>query len=153
MSEIRDSELSDLSVVASWIGSAPECRLWCGTRVSYPIDLVELPRQIEYSDCESWTLTDGDAVVAFGQLVSKPGGRLHLARLIAAPERRGSGLGRLITAYLLETALARGPSAVSLNVFAENKPALTLYESLGFASAIRPPEEGDSPSVYMEYVG
>lgn len=152
MSEIRASKSSDLAVVASWIGSESECRLWCGTRVAYPIDLVTLPDSIEYGACESWTATIGAAVVAFGQLVPKPRNRLPLARLITAPDHRGKGIGRLITAHLLQHALARSPSAVSLNVFRENRPALTLYESLGFVSVKRPSEEMESSSLYMEHV-
>ncbi len=92
----------------------------------------------------------GDSV-AFGQLVPKSGNRFHLARLIAAPEGRGSGLGRLITVHLLDVALARKPAAVSLNVFSENLPAITLYKSLGFVAATRPPGERQSASLYMEH--
>jgi ribosomal protein S18 acetylase RimI-like enzyme len=140
-----------LAIVASWIKSESECQLWCGTRVAYPIDVAALPESLGYAASEAWTATSRGRVVGFGQLVLKAMGRLHLARLITAPDRRGKGLGRLITVHLLETALTRKPSAVSLNVFAENRPALALYRSLGFAPATRPPDEPASGSVYMEH--
>ena len=151
MARLRTSQLSDLSIVASWIESESECRLWCGKRVSYPIDLASLPVAIEFATSDPWTATSDGVIVAFGQLVLKPEGRVHLARLITAPERRGTGLGGLITRHLLEAAQSRNPSAISLNVFSENEPALHLYRSLGFTAATRPHDESDSPSIYMEF--
>ena len=44
----------------------------------------------------------------------------------------------------------RSAASVSLNVFADNDAALALYESLGFAPAVRPPDEPGSPSLYLE---
>ena len=149
--EFRASEPGDLAIVASWIDSPSACRLWCGARVAYPIDLPSLPEAIEFATSEAWTAMSSGVVVAFGQLVPKPGGRLHWARLITAPDRRGQGLGRLLAQHLLETAQSRNPAAISLNVFLENEPALRLYESLGFAAATRPRDERDSAAVYMEH--
>ena len=151
MTDLRPCQLSDFAIVASWIKSEVECRLWCGTRVSYPIDVATLPDALGYTACDSWTLTVNRDVAAFGQLLPRPAGRLHLARLIAAPDRRGEGLGRLIAAHMLERALAQEPAVVSLNVLTQNKPALALYESLGFVPATRPPEEPQIPSMYMVY--
>jgi len=151
MTTLRTSQLSDLETVASWIQSESACRLWCGARVAYPIDLASLPQAIEFDTSDSWTALSSGVHVAFGQIVPKPRGRLHLARLIAAPERRGSGLGRLVASHLLKVAQSRNPSTISLNVFSENEPALRLYESLGFITATRPPDEMDSPSMYMEF--
>lgn len=151
MSEIREARLSDLEVVASWLHSAGDCRLWAGHRLSFPIDLAVLPRAIEWEASDSWSATADGSVAAFGQLVAKPERRLHLARVIAAPERRREGLGRILSAHLLETALSRSPSVVSLNVARENGPAVNLYRSLGFVDATRPPDEPESVSAYMEH--
>ena len=151
MSEIREARPGDLEVVASWLHSDADCQLWAGHRVSFPVDLAVLPRAIEWEASDSWSVTADRSVVAFGQLVPKPERRLHLARVIAAPERRGEGLGRLISAHLLETALSRRPSVVSLNVARENEPAVNLYRSLGFIDAKRPPDEPESASAYMEH--
>jgi len=151
MTEIRPAELDDLEVVASWLISAADCTLWAGHRVSYPVDVPTLPRAIEWERSDSWSVVAGGQVVAFGQLVPKPGRRIHLARLITARERRGEGLGRLLAHHLLATALQRGPSSVSLNVARKNEAALNLYRSLGFVSAARPPDEPPSESLYMEH--
>lgn len=153
VTSLRQAEPGDWAVVAAWIRSEAECRLWCGSRVRYPIDLAGLPDALESSTSESWTVSVDGQPAAFGQLVSKPGSRLHLARLISAPERRGQGLGRLITTHLLRRALERKPSVISLNVFAENEPAVTLYDALGFVPAEAPPAERAPGSVYMVYSG
>jgi len=151
MVRIRASRRSDLSIIASWIDSQVTCRLWCGARVPYPIDLASLPGAIEFAMSDPWTATSEGLVVAFGQLVPKPGERLHLARLIAAPSHRRTGLGRRMARHLLGVALSHDPPAISLNVFSENEAALHLYQSLGFRAATRPRDESDSTSIYMEY--
>lgn len=152
MPEFRPALGNDLRTVASWIDSAEACRLWCGTRVGYPIDLALLPDAIEFGACESWAAEGRSEIVAFGQLVSKPLERLHLARIISDPDRRGEGHGREISAYLLDVAREQRPSVVSLNVFAENAAAIALYHSLGFVRTTRPETEPASESVYMECV-
>ena len=148
---IREARRADLEVVAAWLGSAADCRLWAGHRVPFPVDLGTLPRAIEWDASESWCVTEGGSVVAFGQLVPKPGDRLHLSRVIAAPRRRGAGLGRIISTHLLETALSRAPAVVSLNVIRDNARAIQLYRSLGFVAAERPRDEPESTSAYMEH--
>lgn len=151
MSQIRRAELSDLDVLVSWLGDSAQLELWAGHRVSFPVDLVGLPHAIEWERADSWSVASGGTVVAFGQIVPKRRNRLHLARLIASPERRGQGLGRLLAAHLLEAALSRGPERISLNVAPDNVPAIRLYRSLGFSEAARPDDEPESESSYMEH--
>jgi ribosomal-protein-alanine N-acetyltransferase len=151
MDRVRKANRNDFATVASWLGSPDECRRWSGPRVSYPIDLAALHEELQYEESESWCIASGDRVVAFGQIVLKPSARLHLARLIVSPLRRGEGLGRLLTLHLLERALAERPPRVSLNVDPENDSALNIYRSLGFVLATRPADEAESESIYMEY--
>ena len=149
--QFRAAELADLAIVASWLDSAVACRLWSGSRVSYPVDETSLAENIEYAQSEAWTGTSKGLVVAFGQCVAKPKGRTHLARLIVSPAHRGSGLGRLLTRHLLGLARARNTGSISLNVISGNEAASHLYESLGFVGVERPPDEPTSPATYMEY--
>ena len=152
MVKFRASKLSDLAIVASWLDSIAACRLWSGSRVSYPVDETSLAESIEYAKSEPWTATSNGTVVAFGQCVPKPESRIHLARLIVAPTHRQMGLGKLLTLHLMRRAHARNPHSISLNVLFENEPALHLYMSLGFIEVKRPPDEEVSTSAYMEYV-
>lgn len=50
---------------------------------------------------------------------------------------QGRGLGRLLTERTLAAARDRGAPAVRLSVYAENRPAIRLYESLGFIARER----------------
>ncbi|MBT2399125.1 GNAT family N-acetyltransferase [Streptomyces sp. ISL-100] len=49
-----------------------------------------------------------------------------------AEEYRGQGLGRALLLLAEREALAAGTERIGLNVFADNTPALRLYESLGY---------------------
>ena len=149
MSDFRSAELSDLAELASWIETAELCRQWAGTRVNFPIQLERLAEQIEFADADSWLLLRDGRPVGFGQIVPKPGGRLHLARLLVAPKIRGNGLGRELSERLVRIAQERSPSSISLNVFRENRVAVSLYQRLGFEPASRPESELDSSSRYM----
>jgi ribosomal protein S18 acetylase RimI-like enzyme len=152
MAEIRPAKISDLEIVVSWVRSDVDSILWAGPRVSYPIDLASLPEAIEWKSSEAWTLESSGSVVAFGQLLAKPNYRVHLARLISAPRHRGRGLGRVMATHLLNTALSRHPSAISLYVAPENSPAVELYRSLGFAEAALPIEDIATKMLYMKHV-
>lgn len=147
---LRLTSSADLDHVASWVGSPADCRVWAGSRISYPIDLEALPGALEFATAQSWCLVEGDDLLGFGQLVPKPVGRLHLARLIVSPAERGRGWGRRLTEELLGHAEERRPSVISLNVVETNDVAISLYESLGFEIARRPVDEPDSSSRYME---
>ncbi len=52
-------------------------------------------------------------------------------------ESHGEGVGRALTAWTVEQARRRGCPAVRLTVYAANRPALRLYESLGFVERER----------------
>ena len=50
---------------------------------------------------------------------------------------RGRGYGRRLMELLEERARAAGVGRVALNVYADNSPARSLYESLGYAESAR----------------
>lgn len=149
MTELRLVRVSDLYSVASWISSAADCRQWAGERVRFPVQLDQLPDEIEFENAESWGLFLREALIGFGQVVPKPLLRVHLARLIVAPNSRGRGVGRELTEHLLTIAYAKSPASVSLNVFPDNFAAVRLYRDLGFCPGERPPGELPSGSQYM----
>ena len=151
MIDIRTAQESDLLIVSQWLRNQAECEMWAGHRVLYPIDLPALPDAIQWSESDSWVVTLREEVAAFGQLVPKPGGRFHIARMIVAPDHRAEGLGRRLTEHLLATAVETEASVLSLNVFADNYRAIALYRSLGFSETDRPADEPESLAVYMTY--
>lgn len=151
MVKVRSATIRDLEEVASWIGSNAESQLWAGARVLYPIDLSTLPQAIQFDKSESWSLIESNQLIGFGQIVPKPNGRYHLARLISSPQKRGKGYGRILASHLIKTALLKNAKNVSLNVLSSNDRALALYESLNFIEVTRPPDEPKTSSIYMEY--
>jgi ribosomal protein S18 acetylase RimI-like enzyme len=57
-------------------------------------------------------------------------GRLGMGVL---PKYRGQGIGRRLAEKTIECAKAIGLERIELDVYASNKPAIALYQSLGFA--------------------
>ncbi|MDF1544541.1 MAG: GNAT family N-acetyltransferase [bacterium] len=56
-----------------------------------------------------------------------------LGNIVTHPDYRGQGMGTAITAHLTQELIAEGLT-VTLNVSAENNPAIVLYEKLGFVA-------------------
>jgi ribosomal protein S18 acetylase RimI-like enzyme len=59
--------------------------------------------------------------------------RAFITLVAVAPEDRQTGLARTLVSRVLETCRERGFLSCGLEVRADNAPALSLYESLGFA--------------------
>jgi [ribosomal protein S18]-alanine N-acetyltransferase len=141
----RDATLADLEVVASWVRTADDCRLWAGPAVSFPLRLERLAAEIGFAEAENLAVGDEAAPDAFGQVAPKDGGRAHLARVIVRPEARGHGLARVLVGALVERASAQGVRVVSLNVYATNTAARRVYEAAGFVTAPWPEDDGTAP--------
>ena len=62
-------------------------------------------------------------------------GLSYLSSIGTVDRARGLGLGRLVTARAVLDALDAGSEWVHLGVFADNLPAIALYERLGFVSS------------------
>jgi GNAT superfamily N-acetyltransferase len=61
------------------------------------------------------------------------GTTVHLVHVIAAPEARQRGVGRLLVEEVRRRAMTGGAQRWYLNVKADNAPAIHLYERSGFA--------------------
>jgi ribosomal-protein-alanine N-acetyltransferase len=148
---LRSATCEELGTVTSWITSERECELWAGGRVSFPIELKPLADAIDFAETNTFSLIDGERLLAFGQLLRKDASRGHLARLIVSPVHRGAGVGERLVLALLEKARDESFTRVSLNVYSDNLPAVSLYLKLGFRDARRPSGEPDwHNSRYME---
>ena len=120
-----------LHEVTSWIATEPECRMWGGPLVSYPIYLQRLIEEIEFTANNSFVMIDKDKVVGFGQVIDTTDNRNHLSRVITNPEYRGKGYGLELCKSLVAIA-QEGQSVTTLNVYRNNEAAVTLYQKLGF---------------------
>jgi ribosomal protein S18 acetylase RimI-like enzyme len=83
-------------------------------------------------------MVDDDRVVAYGMLRGwDEGYEVPSLGIAVHPSTRKEGLGRAMMQHLHETARARGAARVRLRVLEENKPAISLYEQLGYRFAAR----------------
>ena len=65
--------------------------------------------------------------------------RFLIRNLGVSEARRREGIGRQLMTAVEELAAERGIGYLSLEVLADNEPAITLYENLGFADIEPPP--------------
>lgn len=91
--------------------------------------------------------------VAIGTCAAIPHGarEFELAKLCVTPSAQGSGLGRVLVQRVLEFARGRGAERVVLVSNSRLRPAIGLYESIGFEHRPFPgvPPYVDA-DVYME---
>jgi ribosomal-protein-alanine N-acetyltransferase len=64
--------------------------------------------------------------------MSMGAGEAHVLNICIRADLRGSGTGRRLMTWLLDEARAAGNGWAFLEVRPSNRPALLLYESLGF---------------------
>jgi ribosomal-protein-alanine N-acetyltransferase len=129
---LRKANKADLKTVISWIPDEILCKRWAGPKVRFPLNVENLLEDIAFADKNAYCLKSKRSIVAFGQLLVKENGYLHLARIIVDPSKRAMGYGRRLCEELIKMAGSKGCQKLSLNVYWDNTIALKLYESLGF---------------------
>ena len=133
---LRKAQKADLTTIISWIPDELTCKRWAGPKVRFPLNIENLSKDIAFSDNNAYCLTVTKSIVAFGQLLARENGFLHLARIIVDPSKRAMGYGRLLCNALLKRAARKGYHKISLNVYRDNTFALKLYASLGFREIV-----------------
>ena len=73
-----------------------------------------------------------EGVVGYG-IMSMGAGEAHILNLCVRADLRGQGTGRRLLGWLLDAARSAGHGWAFLEVRPSNRPAILLYESLGFA--------------------
>jgi ribosomal protein S18 acetylase RimI-like enzyme len=81
--------------------------------------------------CSILMLRDDGEAVALARRATIGDGT-YLSSIGTRPDRRGRGLGSLVTALMVADALAAGSAFVHLAVELDNEPAREFYEGLGF---------------------
>ena len=130
--QLRKAKITDLKTIISWIPNELECKIWAGPKVRFPLSVERLSKDIEFSVNNSYCLIKSENIIAFGQILTKEKGYLHIARIIVDPSKRVMGYGKILCKELLQIAMQKGYHKISLNVYRNNTRALKLYENLGF---------------------
>jgi ribosomal protein S18 acetylase RimI-like enzyme len=149
---LRPAADEDLNTVISWIKDQEACKLWAGPVVRFPLTLQRLKQDIAYSNENTFAMQDAAGeLLGLGQLLDKANNRIHLARIIVAPNQRGKGLGDLLCRLLVDEGLKRfGDVYFTLNVYSDNANAVKLYQKLGFKATAAPSDSiPDKEIVHM----
>jgi ribosomal protein S18 acetylase RimI-like enzyme len=138
---------ADRAVLMRWFGDESSVRIWGGPAFRYPFTEASFREDALWDSLAGFALRDpAGRLAAFGQIYDHLG-RIHLARLVVEPGRRGGGVGRRLILALLEAGHQRWPyDEASLYVYRDNEPALACYRSLGFRAV-------EFPAVRAELAG
>ena len=117
-----DDSVQDAS--ASWVATVPakggEGRVVGTVQAIGPTPLSEMPPDLHL--CREWRLRDDVA---------------ELKRLRVADDMRRQGVGSQLTRAVIDWCQAHGFRTLALNTTTPQKPAIALYEKLGFRKAGR----------------
>ncbi len=146
---LRTYQLSDATVIASWLKSEYLMRQWCADRYErYPVTPEDMnayhAMYIDGQRSRALTMTDGDDIVGYITLriPADDSTEQRLGFVIVDDSKRGRGLGKALVSmavkYVYETL---GATKVSLGVFENNPSAIHCYESAGFRRVSLPETE------------
>ena len=124
-------------------------QVWGGPALSFPPTPDAIWSTIEASPQNSFSLVSPSGQLAgFAQALPRDSS-VHLARIIVSPSLRGQGVGRILCEKLIHSAMSQHrPAEITLKVYPNNTPALTLYQSLGFVPV---PENQNSDPINMYF--
>jgi ribosomal protein S18 acetylase RimI-like enzyme len=130
---LRKALASDYVEICAWITDAATCRQWAGPSIAFPLHADRLQADLAKDGQESFSLVDGERVLAFGQYWAIEPGAVHIGRVIVSPYSRDRGIDRCVVQTLIARAVAStGADRVTLRVASGNARAQKLYERMGF---------------------
>ena len=159
MLSLRAYRNEDAEHVASWLTNETEFDWWSAGKLgAFPL----YPQRLNAFYAEGvasgdWfpKIMEEDGCVC-GQMLmrwkDKEAGRLHFGFIVVDGSQRGKGLGFAMLSMALEYAFhIKRAEYVTLNVFADNVPAIRCYERLGFtrAQAIELEIGGEKRAAYV----
>jgi ribosomal protein S18 acetylase RimI-like enzyme len=91
-----------------------------------------------------------DAVVGVCALLQLDDNGYELAKMAVSPEVQGRGIGWMLGRAAVERARSLGASRLYLESNTRLKPAIALYEKLGFRRIVGPPSPYSRSNIQME---
>ncbi len=131
---LRQAANSDIDAIMQWFPTFDDINVWGGPSFRYPFTRATFFEDLCWGRMASYCMHDSnDELVAFGQVYDRDN-RIHLARLVVAPDARGKGAGKRLIEMLVVAGKELYPrDEISLFVFRDNTPAYECYRSLGFS--------------------
>ena len=133
--QLRPYRPGDFAVIRTWITDERTHALWCANRMRYPLEREDFEARFKAGD-EPFVFAadDGNPAGFYCCALNKETGEALLKFVLVDPACRGRGLGRQMLALAAARAFENAAvSAVHLNVFSANEPALRCYRRAGFA--------------------
>ena len=116
------------ATVAGWPRDADESARWCGRRDVTPETVTAWSGP---ADVLAYVAVDSGRPVGYGEIWMSDD-EIELARLIVAPGRRRTGVGRRLVGALIDIARTSGVEVICLRVHADNAAAIGVYRAAGF---------------------
>ena len=132
MIEIRAATPQDLDPISRIIPNQHELFL-VYPRGRYPFT-VDQVQQLFDERFEFTVVCDANKIIGFANLYDRMQDKYaFIGNVFICPDYRGQGLGKLVLQYMIKAAFEKYRFAeVRLSVFADNNPAINLYERYGF---------------------
>lgn len=129
----------DILRLISWVDSARLNIIWASDKFNFPLDINQLSNYLNNADKNNIVIfkvveiTNNKAEVVGHAELDIFETNIKISRLIIDKKQRGKGYGeqmvKLLIKYIQENIKH---TSIFLTVFTFNKPAITLYEKLGF---------------------
>ncbi|MFB0919181.1 MAG: GNAT family N-acetyltransferase [Clostridiaceae bacterium] len=127
---VENIKLEDALQLCEWTNErgADFMDQWMGPRISYPLT----PEKVLKLE-GAYSIYDDNEFIGMVQNVMSENNDVHIGRFIINPEKTGQGFGFKAITELEKIIFADETiESISLNVLDRNKPALRLYNKLGF---------------------
>jgi len=133
---IRRSRATDAEAFGEALGAVARERRYLATVEKFPLErTMAFLQEIEDDDLPQVVATASDRIVGWCDIIPKKSvGYTHVGNLGMGviKDWRSRGLGRRLIADCLVLARERGLEKVELTVYADNVPAIRLYQWAGF---------------------
>ncbi|MBU2995884.1 GNAT family N-acetyltransferase [Cellulophaga baltica] len=137
---IREAKLSDLKILKDFEQGVVEYeRAFSPTLIKGEISYYDIEGLIKNEESDLIVAVIDDVVVGSGYLLvkdskpyKKPSKYAYLGFMYVLPEYRGKGINGKIIEVLMTKAKNRNLTEIQLDVYAENKSAISAYTRRGF---------------------
>ncbi|MCI0505116.1 MAG: GNAT family N-acetyltransferase [Gammaproteobacteria bacterium] len=137
MIEIRAATQNDLPAITRLLASREELFL-VYPKGRFPFTFQQA-QQLYRERFEFTVIRDGDTIAGFANLYDRMQDKYaFIGNVFITPGYRRQGMGRLLLTYMIKAVFEKYDlQEARLSVFADNQPALALYQQFGFSTYSR----------------
>ena len=131
---LKPFNLSQSSLLISWLPNKHFARTWGGPRYNWPVTTEQIKQYFAEQPVQPFWFCLNDKPIGYIELVEKPKNEISLCRIIIGDEKqRGKGYGKALIKLAIEKARVDFcAKSVELAVYMHNTNALNCYLGFGF---------------------